>query len=243
MARISSYGVVMPDGKDLLLGTDVAGSQATKNFKVQDVNALTIEAYLKTNSWKFTTNFNEIKKSSILFDGGGGDFVPFDSITSIIVNTLMVNNTDSLPYLEYLLADDPQNPKHSKVDNEISLFNRKDLGSFGTYILKDVQPFAYSGISTLYELTLEHVSSSGVIENDNFYGLGLDPLNAQDKTLIYTQSIPATTWTIDHGLKKFPSVTVVDSANSVVQGTVSYNSATQITLTFSAAFSGQAFLN
>jgi hypothetical protein len=44
-------------------------------------------------------------------------------------------------------------------------------------------------------------------------------------------------------MKKFPSITVVDSANTVVQGTVFYDSTTQITLTFSAAFSGQAYLN
>ena len=48
---------------------------------------------------------------------------------------------------------------------------------------------------------------------------------------------------IVHGLGKFPSVTVVDSANSVVVGNVAYDSPNQVTVTFEASFSGKAYLN
>jgi hypothetical protein len=60
---------------------------------------------------------------------------------------------------------------------------------------------------------------------------------------VFTQSTPATVWTINHDLNKYPSVTIVDSANDEVIGEVKYNSTSQIVLTFSAAFSGKAFLN
>jgi hypothetical protein len=60
---------------------------------------------------------------------------------------------------------------------------------------------------------------------------------------VFTQSTPATVWTINHDLNKFPSVSIVDSANDEVIGEVRYASATQIIITFSAAFSGKAFLN
>ena len=39
-----------------------------------------------------------------------------------------------------------------------------------------------------------------------------------------------------------PSVTVVDSANTVVEGDVQYNSTTQLTITFASAFTGKAYL-
>jgi hypothetical protein len=55
-------------------------------------------------------------------------------------------------------------------------------------------------------------------------------------TYIFTQSVPATTWTIDHNLGRFPSVTIVDSAGTQVFGDVQYTSNTQVVLTFSAVF-------
>ena len=59
---------------------------------------------------------------------------------------------------------------------------------------------------------------------------------------VHTQNSAATTWTVTHTLGGRPSVTVVDSTGTVVVGDVQYNSDTQVTLTFSAAFSGSAYL-
>lgn len=59
----------------------------------------------------------------------------------------------------------------------------------------------------------------------------------------YTQAVPSAVWTIAHGLGRHPSVTVVDSAHSVVVGDVSYPDLNTVVLTFSGGFSGQAYLN
>lgn len=59
----------------------------------------------------------------------------------------------------------------------------------------------------------------------------------------HTQLVPAATWDITHGLGRFPAVTVVDSAGSVVEGEVDYVSENQLVITFSAAFSGYASLS
>lgn len=66
---------------------------------------------------------------------------------------------------------------------------------------------------------------------------------SQDAHFVYTQSSPSAQWVITHNLAKYPSVTVVDSADSTVYGEVEYNSINQLTITFSGAFSGRAFLN
>ena len=60
---------------------------------------------------------------------------------------------------------------------------------------------------------------------------------------VFTQSTPAAVWTINHDLSKYPAVSIVDSANDEVIGEVHYTSTSQIVITFSAAFSGKAFLN
>ena len=69
-----------------------------------------------------------------------------------------------------------------------------------------------------------------------------------DITYTHNQSSTSDTWTITHNLNRFPSVTVVDSADTIVYGTVVYNSANQLTITFfegssALAFQGKAYLN
>ena len=66
---------------------------------------------------------------------------------------------------------------------------------------------------------------------------------SQDAHYVYTQSSPSATWVIEHNLAKYPSVTVVDSADNVVIGETQYDSLNQVTLNFAGAFSGKAFFN
>ncbi len=58
----------------------------------------------------------------------------------------------------------------------------------------------------------------------------------------FSQQQASSTWVISHTLGGKPSVTIVDSADTHVVGDVTYNSTTQITVSFSAAFSGKAYL-
>ena len=59
---------------------------------------------------------------------------------------------------------------------------------------------------------------------------------------VHTQGEASTTWTINHTLGGRPSVTIVDSAGTVVIGTITYISDYQIMVDFTAAFSGFAYL-
>jgi len=62
------------------------------------------------------------------------------------------------------------------------------------------------------------------------------------RRLEFTQGTASATWVIDHTLGGKPQVTIVDSADTHVFGEVQYNSNTRITVLFSAAFSGKAYL-
>lgn len=64
-----------------------------------------------------------------------------------------------------------------------------------------------------------------------------------DKSYIHTQSVASDMWTFTHNLEKHPSVTVIDSAGSMVVGDINYNDINSITITFSAAFTGTVYLN
>lgn len=62
-------------------------------------------------------------------------------------------------------------------------------------------------------------------------------------TYTHTQSSPSSTWTITHNMNKYPSVTIVDSAGTTVDGSVDYISLNAVTINFCGAFSGKAYFN
>ena len=69
------------------------------------------------------------------------------------------------------------------------------------------------------------------------------PAGPGPETYVHTQSVPSAAWTIDHGLGRYPSVSVVDSAGSVIICNVRYDTASSLVALFSAAFAGHAYLN
>ena len=60
----------------------------------------------------------------------------------------------------------------------------------------------------------------------------------------HTQGSASATWTITHNLGYEPGgVSVVDSAGTIVVGTVTYSSVDQIVVSFSSAFAGKAYFS
>lgn len=64
-----------------------------------------------------------------------------------------------------------------------------------------------------------------------------------DKNYIHKQQSASDTWTIVHNLGKFPSITVVDSAGTVVTGEIVLQTTEQAVISFNGAFSGKAYCN
>jgi hypothetical protein len=64
-----------------------------------------------------------------------------------------------------------------------------------------------------------------------------------DAAYTYEQLVASNHWVIDHPLGKRPSVTVIDSAGTVVYGNVSYEGTNRVVVDFLTIFSGFAYLN
>jgi hypothetical protein len=64
-----------------------------------------------------------------------------------------------------------------------------------------------------------------------------------DLSYVFTQATAATSWSVTHNLGKYPSVTVVDSGNSVLLADVHYVDTNSLTVNFGAATSGKAYMN
>lgn len=64
-----------------------------------------------------------------------------------------------------------------------------------------------------------------------------------DKTFVFEQATPSNEWTAVHNLNKYPSITVIDSAGTVVEGDYEYIDVNTVKLYFSGEFAGKAFFN
>ncbi len=69
------------------------------------------------------------------------------------------------------------------------------------------------------------------------------PRGAPGQNYTFTQASSSDTWVLAHNLNAYPSVTIVDSTGREVVGDVHYIDVNNVTIYFTAAFAGQAFLN
>lgn len=94
----------------------------------------------------------------------------------------------------------------------------------------------------LHDVKITSPQNNQVLSYDSATSLWVNEAMLPE-TYTYTQGAPASTWNIAHTLNKFPSVSVVDSANNDVIGDVHYTDQSNLTITFSSPFSGKAYLN
>ncbi len=58
----------------------------------------------------------------------------------------------------------------------------------------------------------------------------------------FTQNTPTATWVVVHNLGNYPTALVYDSSGNECEGSIVQDSINQMTITFSAAFSGVAYI-
>lgn len=92
--------------------------------------------------------------------------------------------------------------------------------------------------------------ASGVSYDNSTSGLSavnvqvaIDVLSGTKATYYeHEQQVASNEWTITHNLGKMPSVTVIDSADTIVIGDTEFLSNNQLKISFTGAFTGRAYL-
>ena len=212
---------------DAWIGTDYA-TRGTKQYTAQAV-----ANYLNTKSKVSIAGQIAYKLTDTAFTGQGtmalspNNGTSFSAITGFKIAKDNLAGQPVVAYLQFL------------VGQEILMVNQNDPESFGHYTINTYTVDANN--DQYYDIALSFLGGNGSISIDNFY----DIINFtfKDKTFIYDQVTPATIWTVQHGLNKFPSITVVDKAKSVVIGDYTYVDDNNVILNFSAAFAGKAYFN
>jgi len=226
MARISSYGF---DNNvtdlDAWIGTD-AGNRRTKQFSAEAVaKYLNIKGKISISAqmvFKFTqTN----PPASGEFSGPANDS-NISAITTMQISSVDASDQNTVQFMEYL------------VGNDILISEQNDISKFGHFNIT-----SYNVNGNAYTLVLANIGGNGTLDLDKFYDFAVFTLSSPDKTFEFTQGQPATTWNIQHDLNKFPSVSVINNNNVVINGEVTYIDKNNVQINFSAGFSGKAYLN
>lgn len=233
MAKINTYKIDYDiQDSDKWIGTDSA-SLKTRNFTAQGLaNNFNQTGKIGLGGqipFLFYTGApNARREGTISLPGGFGDQTPFANVTELVISEKTSGDIYIVDYLQYL------------EDNVIFIYDLSNVNNFAKYeltslVARDSQP-------GFYDATVDFVEGHGTFGQTKYYGI-IEASSDVDKNYVHTQSAASSTWVINHNMEKFPSVSIIDSGNNLVVGEVQYNSTNQLTLTFTASFSGKAYLN
>ena len=231
MAISNAYKRVLDiEDNDIFLGTRAADRKTT-NYPANSVADYLnshgkISVYGQMN-WKFVTTTP--KQGTITFVNGGGTGTPFSQVSQVRVAITDQGGQRVVEFIDYI------------VGSEIVIAEQKELSSFGHYKIVGYAPDTLSGY---YILSLGYIGGSGSLVGEATYDMAtFTPFRDADKTYVHTQTSPSELWVIQHNLDKFPSVATVNSNNVVYYGNIVYVDTNNLTIEFSAGFSGKAYLN
>lgn len=229
MARISSYpkDTTIQDN-DAWVGT-ASPNRQTKNFLAIDV-----AKYLNTKgkisvsaqmTYKFEADASEAATGTFY---GVADGTAFSAITSLNVHSVDAGGQNVVDFVNYL------------VDSDILISEQNNISEFGHY---KITAYTDNG-NGFYTLALSYIGGDGVLVDQAYYDIANFVLDsASDKNYVHTQAVPSATWNVQHNLNKFPSVTSVNNSNIKMFGEVTYVDENNLTINFSAGFSGKAYIN
>jgi hypothetical protein len=232
MARISTYEIdTVVTANDKWIGTDFSGG-ITKNFTPQVLADFYNESGLlgvvnQINFKYYQTFVGERPIGSITTSTQAPTF---SSLTNIKVS----EKNSGLKYIVNILE--------SFLNDTVMIADTSDPNKFAIYNIKNIQQDTFD--PKFYNLTLEFVEGNGSLQDTHVYGItSLADSASKDKHFVHTQNSSSNSWSITHGLNKYPSVSIIDSGNNIVVGDIEYTSLNTITIRFNASFSGKAYLN
>lgn len=234
MARIKTYSndtVVVANDK--WIGSDSQARFATKNFTAQSVADFINQKGNQLQSLRYRYKSTPPRNpGTISFNPYKANNVPFSSITSWILSDSQATSPEDVSSFY----------SSPLVGSDVLVTQCADITQWAIYEWDSVTEVPNEKLFS--NIGLSYRSGAGGLINDEDYFISLlSYAGTGDLSFTYVQGVASTTWNIEHNLGKFPSITVIDTANTVVTGEYTYNDINNVTLTFSAGFAGKAYLN
>jgi len=233
MARISTYqqDTNITTG-DKLLGTDSGGG--TKNFVISNLTSFLSESNTSGTSSSFTFRYKQSNRGqgdmNFVFSSGSA----FANVTAIKVSKYNHNSQNVINKALELLNG-----------KKVIIYDINNRNNYGVFDAANIT--VDSNDSNFYDLSLTKTKSNGSISDTTIYGIDL--FAGSDVNFVHHQNSANTTWTINHNLGKFPSVSIKFSSSDEVYSNVGafagviYTNENSLTINLAAAESGYAYLN
>lgn len=237
MARISTYAIdAIPSLGDKVIGTDQNSNLRTQNYTLGEI----ITLFNKQNKlgvadqsvFLFQDDLSAGRDlGTISFSAGGGIGTAFSSITTFLISKSSFGGESRAEYLPLFIGKD------------IILAQLSNINNFGTYKVQNIVTDVTE--PDFFAVTVSNQSSNGVLKVSSHYIFSefTDPNSGGDKNFVFTQNVSSATWTIQHNLNKFPSVTSVNINDFQMYGEVEFIDLNNLTITFTGASSGKAYIN
>ena len=243
MSQIRLYPIdTNVQGNDKVIGTE-ASTKRTKNFTVREIvqyinRSSAVDSQTLRYKFQVLEGLDTLELGTISFDPPQGDTVNFTDVTNFVLSQY------SLKFLSTGTPIDISDFYTSLIGSQVFISSAYDISKFGVYDWDSSGP---SAKNNFYTIGLTPIAGQGALKKNEEYFISLLQWNPSssvgDKTFVFTQGTPIYQWDITHNLNKFPSVSVVDSFNEQVIGSVEYINKNRLTVTFAAPFSGQAYCN
>ena len=227
MARISSYPYdVTVQDTDAWVGSDSV-NRSTKQYTAKAVaEYLNIKGKISISA-QMVFKYVAVNPKAGDFSGPA-DGSAMTGITTMQLSTADVSGQDVIAFMTYL------------VGSNILISEQNNISTFGHFLI-DSYTVSTAGF---YTLNLTSLGGNGNLTDLLYYDFAVFTLSSQGApTFIFTQAVAAAVWNVSHNLGKFPSVSVVNNNNVVINGEITYIDNNNLTCTFSAGFAGTAYLN
>ena len=228
MARISSYPRDREvQDQDAWIGTE-SSNRVTRNFTAQAVaDYLNIKGKISI-SGQMVFKFSDVPTLEGEFTG------PVDGSALTAITTMQISGIDSsgqntVAFMQYL------------VNNDVLISEQNNIDEFGHFKIT-----GYTALgNNLYTLDLTNIGGNGSLDLNKYYDFATFTISSGvgDKNFVFNQAVASATWIVQHNLNKFPSCTMVLGTGQQGYGDVTFIDENNLTITFSGAVSGKAYIN
>ena len=227
MARISSYPYdITVQDTDAWVGSDSV-NRSTKQYTAEAVaKYLNIKGKISISA-QMVFKYVAVNPKAGDFSGPA-DGSAMTGITTMQLSTADVSGQDVIAFMTYL------------VGSNILISEQNNISTFGHFLI-DSYTVSTAGF---YTLNLTILGGNGNLTDLLYYDFAVFTLSTQPApTFIFNQAVASATWTVNHNLSKFPSVTMVLNTGQKGYGDVIYIDDNNLTITFASAESGKAYMN
>ena len=237
MAKISTYPLdTNLVGSDYWIGSDANTNFATKNFTIDSVAEYMNRVATQQQALRFKY-INTVPRTDGSFFGAdgatGAASVPFTGVTGFTLSKFELTNLGvdiSLFYSSPLIS------------SQVLITQCDDTSKWA--VLDWTSSNQNAGNANYYDIGVTYVAgANGLIANKDYFISLLTYAGANDANFVFTLNGSANVYEIDHGLNKYPSVTIFDVNKKEVETAITFNTVNKATLTFSTTFEGTASFN